>query len=190
MSSTTPDSQRLFFALWPDAALQEDIDRRVHKLIGKRAKRVLPHNLHITLAFLGAVSHEQHACYEQVAAGIQAQTFTLSLEHIGHWPRPRILWLGPAQQPEALLTLVHNLNAALSMCGFASEVRPYHAHMTLARKVDRPLSVQSIEPIDWEVDSFALIESVTAPEGPCYQVLERWPLQLPTPGIQSTLCPE
>jgi 2'-5' RNA ligase len=42
------------------------------------------------------------------------------------------------------------------------------------------LPVQAIEPIDWEVDSFALIESVTAPEGPCYQVLERWSLQRTT----------
>jgi len=157
--------------------LQEDIDRRAHKLIGKRAKRVPAHNLHITLAFLGSVPREQRECYEQAAAGIQIQSFTLSLEHIGHWPLPRILWLGASQQPEALLMLVHNLSAALSACGFTPEIRPYHAHLTLARKVDRPLPVRSIKPIDWEVDSFALIESVTAPEGPRYQVLERWPLR-------------
>jgi len=160
--------------------VQEAIDSRAHKLIGKRAKRVPARNLHITLAFLGSVTREQRVCYEQAVAGIQVQTFTLSLEGIGHWPRPRILWLAPSQQPEALLTLVHKLNAALCTCGFTPEVRPYQAHMTLARKVDRPLPVQAIEPIDWEVDSLALIESVTAPEGPCYQVLERWSLQRTT----------
>jgi RNA 2',3'-cyclic 3'-phosphodiesterase len=177
VSSTTPDSQRLFFALWPDAALQETIDSRAHKLIGKRAKRVPAHNLHITLAFLGPVPRGHRDCYERAAAGIQSQAFTLSLQNIGHWPKPRILWLGPSQQPDLLLTLVHNLNTALSPCGYAPETRPYHAHMTLARKVDRPLSVREIEPIHWEVDSFALIESVTAQEGPSYQVLERWSLQ-------------
>ncbi len=177
MSSTTPDRQRLFFALWPDAALQETIDNRAHKLIGKRAKRVSAHNLHITLAFLGPVLRGQRNCYEQAAIGIQAQTFSLSLQRIGHWPLPRILWLGPSQQPEALLTLVQNLNAALLTCGFSPETRPYQAHMTLARKVDWPLPVRDIEPIDWEVDSFVLVESVTAPAGPCYQVLERWSLQ-------------
>jgi len=190
VSSTTPDSQRLFFALWPDATLQEDIDRRAHKLIGKHVKRVPAHNLHITLAFLGSVSREQRACCEQVAAGIQAQGFALSLECIGHWPRPRILWLSPSQQPEALRALVHTLNATLVTCGFTPDARPYHAHMTLARKVGRPLSVRSIEPIDWMVDSFALVESVTAPEGPCYQVLKHWPLQDTTPDLQSALCPE
>jgi RNA 2',3'-cyclic 3'-phosphodiesterase len=180
VSSTTPDSQRLFFALWPDAVLQEAIDSHAHKLIGKHAKRVPAHNLHITLAFLGPVPRGLRACYEQAAAGIQAQAFTLNLQCIGHWPKPRILWLGPPQQPEAMLTLVQNLNAALSTCGYSPETRPYQAHMTLARKVDRPLPVRDIEPIDWAVDSFALVESVTAPEGPRYQVLARWSLQRET----------
>ena len=180
MSSTTPDTQRLFFALWPDAALQETIDSRAHKLIGKRAKRVSSHNLHITLAFLGPVPRGQRDCYEQAAAGIEAQAFTLSLQRIGHWPKPRILWLGPSQQPEELLALVQNLNVALSTCGFAPETRPYQAHMTLARKVDRPLPLLDIEPIDWQVDSFALVKSVTAPDGACYQVLEHWSLQAKT----------
>jgi RNA 2',3'-cyclic 3'-phosphodiesterase len=180
VSSTTPDSQRLFFALWPDASLQEIIDSRAHKLIGKRAKRVPVHNLHITLAFLGSVPRGRRDCYEQAAAGIQSQTFTLSLQRIGHWPKPRILWLGPSQPPELLLTLVQSLNAALSLCGYTPETRPYQAHMTLARKVDRPLPVREIEPIDWVVDNFALVESVTAAEGACYQVLERWSLQRAT----------
>ncbi len=177
MSSTTLERQRLFFALWPAAALQEAIDGRAHKLIGKRAKRVPAHNLHITLAFLGSVSDGQRACYEQVAAGVQTPAFTLSLQRIGHWPAPRILWLGPSQQPEALLTLVQNLNTTLLTCGYTPEIRPYQAHMTLARKVDRSLPVREIEPIAWEVDSFALVESVTAPEGARYQVLKRWSLQ-------------
>lgn len=148
-----------------------------HKLIGKRAKRVSAHNLHITLAFLGPVSQEQRDCYVQVAADIKAQRFTLSLEHIGHWSQPRILWLGPSHQPEALLTLVQNLNVALTNCGFTPELRPYHAHMTLARKVDRPLPVQHIEPVEWAVDGFTLVESVTALEGAHYRVLSSWPLQ-------------
>jgi 2'-5' RNA ligase len=177
VSSTTPDTQRLFFALWPDATLQETIDSRAHKLIGKRAKRVPAQSLHITLAFLGGIAGAQRDCYEQAAAGLRARTFTLSLQRIGHWPLPRILWLGPAQQPEALLTLVQTLNAALSLCGFVPEARPYYAHMTLARKVDRPLRTVEIEPIDWAVDSFALVESVTVPQGACYRVLERWPLR-------------
>lgn len=185
MSSTTPDSQRLFFALWPDAALQETIDSRAHKLIGKRAKRIPAHNLHITLAFLGTVLRGRRDCYEQAAAGIQAQTFTLSLQRIGHWPVPRILWMGPSQQPVALLTLVSNLNTSLSMCGYSPETRPYQAHMTLARKVDQPLPVSDIDPIDWAVDSFALIESITAPSGASYQVLARWPLLRKTSAATS-----
>lgn len=157
--------------------MQETIDARAHKLIGKRAKRVPAHNLHITLAFLGSVPRGHRDCYEQAAAGIAAPAFTFSLQHIGHWPIPRILWLGPAAAPDALLILAQRLNAALSVCGYTPEARPYQAHMTLARKVDRPLPVTDIAPIDWEVDGFALVESVTTPAGARYQVLERWPLR-------------
>lgn len=176
MSSATPDHLRLFFALWPDEALQECIHTRARQLIGKRAKCVPAHNLHITLAFLGASSPEQRACYEQAAAGIQAQAFALSLERIGHWPAPRIVWLGPTQQPEPLLHLVDTLTTALARCGVTPEPRPFQAHMTLARKVDRPLPVQDIAPIAWPVRHFVLAASVTEPTGARYQVITRWPL--------------
>jgi 2'-5' RNA ligase len=33
-----------------------------------------------------------------------------------------------------------------------------------------------MHPVEWAVDDFALVESVTAPEGARYSVLERWPL--------------
>ncbi len=177
MSLATPDSQRLFFALWPDVSLQATIDSRVRQLIGKSANCVPAHNLHITLAFLGATAPEQRVCYEQAAAGIQAPAFPLTLECIGHWPAPRILWLGPTLQPEPLLNLVRGLNSAVAHCGFTPEARPFQAHMTLARKVDRYLSVQRIDPIVWPVRQFVLAESVTEPAGTRYQVLSRWPLQ-------------
>ena len=176
MSSATPEHQRLFFALWPDVALQESIHAGARKLIGKSAKCVPAHNLHITLAFLGASSPEQRFCYEQAAAGIQAQAFPLPLECIGHWPKPRILWLGPEQQPESLLSLVRVLNGALVQCGFTPETRPFHAHMTLARKVNRPLPVRRIDPFIWPVRHFVLAESVTDTAGARYHVLSSWPL--------------
>ncbi len=177
VSSTTPEYQRLFFALWPDVALQEAINAYAHKLIGTSVQSVPAHNLHITLAFLGPVPRGQRDCYERAAAGVRSPAFTLDLRRIGHWPLPRIAWLGPVQQPEALLTLVQRLNAALITCGYTPEARPYRAHMTLVRKLDLPLPVGEIAPIDWVVDSFALVESVTVPGGPCYRVLERWLLQ-------------
>lgn len=176
MSSATPEQQRLFFALWPDDALQARIHTSTRQLIEKPAKCVPAHNLHITLAFLGATAPEQRVCYEQAAAGIRAQAFTLTLERIGHWPAPRILWLGPAQQPEPLLRLVRRLNSALVQCGLTPEPRPFQAHMTLARKVDRPLPVQGIEPIVWSVRQFVLAESITEPAGARYQVLTNWAL--------------
>ena len=176
MSSATPEYRRLFFALWPDVALQENIHIRARQLFGAAIKCVSAHNLHITLAFLGASSPEQRVCYEQAAAGIQIRAFALTLENIGYWRAQRIVWLGPAQQSEPLLDLVRSLNSTLTGCGFTPDTRPFQAHMTLARKVDRPLPVARIDPVNWPVRSFVLAESVSEPTGMRYQVLNRWPL--------------
>ncbi len=172
-----PERQRLFFALWPEDALQESIHTSARQLIAKPGKCVPAHNLHLTLAFLGASSSEQRGCYEQVAAGIQAPAFALTLDIIGHWRVPRILWLGPSLSPDPLLVLVRSLNEALARCGFVPDARPFQAHMTLARKVMQPPPVTRIDPVDWPVRSFVLAESVAEPAGVRYQVLCRWPLR-------------
>ena len=58
MSSARPEAprQRLFFALWPDDAVRARLDQAGEELLGKRVKRVPAANLHLTLAFAGAVT--------------------------------------------------------------------------------------------------------------------------------------
>ena len=177
MSSPTPEVQRLFFALWPDAALQSCIHTALEPIVGAHVQPTPVADLHITLVFLGSTPQAQRHCYEQVAASMSVAPFELSLQHIGHWPKPRILWLGPDTQPDALLALVQSLNNGLQACGYTPETRPYQAHMTLARKVSRSLSQARIEPIRWHVDHFALVASRTESTGVRYRVLETWPLR-------------
>jgi 2'-5' RNA ligase len=61
--------------------------------------------------------------------------------------------------------------------GFAPDPNPYRPHITIARKVVKPHELGRTHPIAWSADGIALVESVTAPEGPRYAVLQRWPLQ-------------
>ena len=46
----------------------------------------------------------------------------------------------------------------------------------VARKVTRPLTALSFEPIQWDIKDFHLIESVTHQQGARYQVIRSWPL--------------
>lgn len=169
-------TQRLFFALWPDDAVRHQLADLAHEH-GQRNGRPLPaENLHLTLAFIGAASAARRACLEQVAATVQGEAFSLSLDRLGYWPRPKVLWAGVSETPAALATLVQRLEQALTACDYRPESRPYQAHVTLARKARQPPAQTQIPAITWPVRAFYLAESVTAQAGAQYRVLTRWSL--------------
>lgn len=181
MSSPTPkagDAQRLFFALWPTDELRQQLQRRCKSLLRHGGGRpVAVGNLHITLAFLGAVSAEQRACVEQAAEAIQLPRFSLRLDRAGYWSRPRVLWLGSSEQPEAVVALASGLNSGARACGLTMDSRPYQTHLTFMRKVAKPPADLALEPLVWDVDSFSLVQSHTYPEGVQYIPLQSWALQ-------------
>jgi len=175
-STTAEPRQRLFFALWPDAAVREALAKTSRELLGRRVKPVSAENLHVTLAFAGAVTAPVRDCLEAAAAGIRGEPFALTLDHVGHWSRPRILWLGPTHTPAGLWSLVEGLNRAFESCGLQRETRPFQAHVTLARKVGRAPPLAAPVPVSWSVSDFSLVESVTGVRGASYQRLLTWRL--------------
>lgn len=174
---TAANHQRLFFALWPDAATR----RALAALTGKHlppgsGRPVEARNLHLTLAFLGSVDGTFRECAERAAAAIAGAPFELALRRIGHWPRPKVLWSAPESTPDALIGLVTALRNALIPCGHAPETRPYSAHVTLARNVRGPVRDAEHGVVRWPVTDFHLVASETHPRGARYAPLSRWPL--------------
>ncbi|MDO9317913.1 MAG: RNA 2',3'-cyclic phosphodiesterase [Gammaproteobacteria bacterium] len=98
---------------------------------------VAPHNLHITLKFIGAAAAT--ALPDIVSAMQQAlanhHAFTLQLRGAGSFQSA--LWLG-VEPNAALNALVKGLNEALAPLGFAPETKPYRPHLTLARLTHPP----------------------------------------------------
>ena len=175
-----PATQRLFFALWPDAEVRAAL-AAVASGCGHGRERVLvPENLHLTLAFLGNVTAGQRACMEAAATTVNGRSFAMTLDRLGFWPRPRVLWAGVDAVPAALEELVADLNSALATCGYQPETRPFQAHVTLARKASRPPRQTTISPIRWAVRDFCLAQSVSGERGSEYRVLGRWPLRAET----------
>jgi 2'-5' RNA ligase len=74
----------------------------------------------------------------------------------------------------ALLQLQGRLAQALDLRGFVLEARPFTPHVTLARKVARPLPGEAMPPIAWRVTDFALMRSDA--RGGRYETLGRWGL--------------
>lgn len=174
---TGPIRQRLFFALWPEEDTRLALASLAKKhLSAHRGRLVDPRNLHLTLAFLGSVDEDFRGCAERAAGTVAGVPFVLELQHIGHWRRPQVLWSAPESTPDALLGLVGALNRALVPCGHEPDIRPYSAHITLARKVRGPVAAVPHPPIRWAVREFCLVASETHPRGARYTTLARWPL--------------
>ena len=171
------ESSRLFFALWPDDSLRQQINLHSKPVLSDGGGRhVKSANLHITLAFLGNVDAGQHACVESVANKLQGSPFTLTIDTAGYWHKPRILWIGPGSMPDTLVTLATALRDGAVNCGLQMDKRPYNAHMTLMRKATKKHVEKSILPFTWEVNSFVLVRSTSSPEGLVYDVEKKWPL--------------
>ncbi|HHH47595.1 MAG TPA: RNA 2',3'-cyclic phosphodiesterase [Gammaproteobacteria bacterium] len=170
-------AERLFFALWPDDALRRQLTQCRDALAARAGGRpVSAENLHLTLAFLGRTDGRQRACVEAMADALHCPPFALLLNRSGYWPRPRVLWIGPAVMPEALIRLAAALRSGAEGCGLKLDASPYRAHITLLRKLARPAQAAACPPLNWPVDRFVLVRSRTLPEGVEYEVVREWGL--------------
>jgi 2'-5' RNA ligase len=175
-SAPAEPTRRLFFALWPDDAARAAIAALARERLRKPAKPVPAENLHVTLAFPGSVTAPVQACLEQAAGRLAGVPFELAIDRLGYWPGPRIIWAAPSDTPPALWSLAASLRDVLTACGLEPERRPFQAHITLARKAARALSVTRVTPVPWSVSQFSLVESVSDAAGVRYEVLHSWTL--------------
>lgn len=170
-------TQRLFFALWPDSALQQQLAQTALALLpGADVRRVPSENLHSTLVFLGNVDPAQRLCLEDAANLVRAQRFTLTLNRFGYFRRPQVAWLGCTTIPAPLRALVAELSLGAAACGFPPDKRPYEPHLSIARHLRSDPGRLAVIPISWDVEHFVLMESVSDANGVRYSPLRFWPL--------------
>lgn len=93
---------------------------------------------HITLAFLGNANREQLEAsihFVQQALALQ-DSFSLTINQLGTFGKsdsPRIFWAGLEKEAHLFRTREHVFHACRK-ADFILETRPFHPHITLARK--------------------------------------------------------
>lgn len=177
-SASPPAAQRLFLALWPDAAVRAQLESVCRALPLAGGRLIAPDNLHATLAFLGAVDAARRGCIERALDSVTASPFEFALTELA-WRRRSggIVWLGAAQVPPALRELVAALDVALAPCGCVPETRPYRLHVTVARNVRAAPRQRAFAPVHWRAAEFCLVSSLLTAAGSAYTVERRWSLR-------------
>lgn len=141
-----------FYAL----ALPESVKAKLYEM-SQEWQTTLPfktwvHELdyHITLAFLGGVKEEDlQYSIDQLQSEFDCPTFSLTIDHLGVFGKkdsPRIFWAGVNDEPNLKQVREYVYRVCLSV-GFSLETRPFHPHITLARKwtSERPFTKQILE---------------------------------------------
>ena len=168
---------RLFFALWPTDQIRQSLVEQISQLPRQIKGRVIkPHNLHVTLHYVGQVTESTKDCMHTAAQSVKAETFQLDLDNFGHFPKAKILWIGSQNTPAQLTQLHKKLGVAFENCGFHSDTRAFSPHVTLMRKCSKPDTTQIEFSLPWRIEEFVLVESITYKEGVNYQVIEKYPL--------------
>jgi RNA 2',3'-cyclic 3'-phosphodiesterase len=101
---------------------------------------VHPEDYHITLAFLGYANENQLKEIKELVPNYMKEdnSFPLTISQIGTFgmkTSPRIFWAG-VNDSNPLQHLRKQVYAACEQAGFQLEKRPFHPHITLARKWD------------------------------------------------------
>lgn len=174
---------RLFVALRPPHAMR----RQLLDLMGgvPEARWQTEDQLHLTLRFIGEVDRHEADDIAAALAGIDRPRPCIALSGVGAFDRKGVahtLWAGIAPDP-GLKALHDRVDRALVVAGFASEVRAFKPHVTLAR-LSR--SAGPVEPFLWRaaalagapiiLDAFYLFESRLGSEGATYDAVVRYPL--------------
>ena len=165
--------KRLFFALWPSDQTRKQIQTFNHALKLHNIKLIKADNLHITLIFLGNTNVKSELMLRQKVKDIKVQPFVLHFDQLEFWRKPKVLCLTTQQYDPQLSILVADLKSIVEQCGISIDESLYKPHITLARKARRLINID-VHPMEWQANSFCLLESCSTPEGVHYQVLQRW----------------
>jgi RNA 2',3'-cyclic 3'-phosphodiesterase len=160
------ETARVFYALVPDPPLQWQLAAQGHAIATRAGGRAIPAaNLHLTLAFVGDVATTRLDALRAIVPTLPRQAFALDLNRVGVFRRARVGWLAPEITPDALATLHGALAVALTGASFPLEARPFHPHMTLARRCVRVIPTAACAPTAWHVARVSLMETLRDDRG-------------------------
>ena len=163
---------RLFFAIWPEPAAARQLAQVGESLAELAGGKPMPvEKIHMTLAFLGSLDEERIRAAVLAAAPVQASQVRMTVDSVGSFRRSKVGWAAPTAPVESLVRLQSQLADRLRERGFTLEDRAFTPHITLVRKLARPVPRAPMPPIEWKSRALTLVE--TTGDGR-YEIRESW----------------
>lgn len=181
-----PASDRLFFAVHPDAYAARHIIELARSLRARHGLRGNPlpaERVHVTLHHLGdhaGLPESLIAAASEAAVRIAVPPFEAGFDCVASFPgharkRPCVLRSGKDDSNPGLFALQAELGERLRAAGLGRYIeRRFTPHVTLLYDESR-LAPEAVPPIVWRVREFALVHSLIG-KGE-HRVLGRWSLR-------------
>lgn len=137
------DGPRLFVAAPLPPAVADQLGHLIDDLSSRDlpVRWTAPNALHLTLHFIGEVTHERAELLRMSFANLSPKTGQIKLRtgKLGAFPgekRPRVLWVGLDGQTDKLASLRDEIGTMLARQEVEIEDGPFKPHLTLGRARD------------------------------------------------------
>ncbi len=91
-------------------------------------------NYHMTLSFLGHITHRQHEALVAELDTLVHSPFSLTLDTTGIWNGPKILFAAPQSPPAELMALAKSTRKAARAAAIEVDGKAFSPHVTVIRK--------------------------------------------------------
>ncbi|MCJ7792630.1 MAG: RNA 2',3'-cyclic phosphodiesterase [Candidatus Marinimicrobia bacterium] len=173
---------RIFLALELPEEIKKEIEKLQKKLrkAGAKAIWVKPEIVHLTLTFLGSVTHNQLEIIHKILDEIRLRPLRLELGSLGCFPNPeraRIIFIDLQGDLKELHYLANLIRQNLKKEAIQFDDKPFVAHVTLGRiKKRQNLShvLKGVKPkrIEFLAREITLNQSELSSSGPQYTKLK------------------
>lgn len=150
---------------------------------GADLKSVAPHNIHITLRFLGDIEADAIDSIHESMKQVSFSAFECKVQGLGVFPNlnyARVVWAGIREGSDEFKKIADQLEPKLRSLGFKADAKGFSPHLTLARvrtgrnKNELARIIQELVDYDFGVvraECLRLRKSVLTPQGPIYSTL-------------------
>ncbi len=127
---------RLFFALQPTPEQNAALAAQAAPLVAQLGAQGSPvENLHVTLCFIGVIEAERLEVLRAAVTTLRGRPVSLIFDTLEYWETPKILCATSSRDSSSASELSIALGEAAVAAGFTPDIKPFRAHVTLARKI-------------------------------------------------------